>query len=127
MNNNYVLSPYKLLLCFVINYTKSSMEMLSYLEKYVTHATINCTKLDELSFKNFKIAIKRDIAKETKYPYQRQEQHKIMFDNILRKIKALDMGKLYWLFSQAQVGNLERYRSTFEPQPFRCNFYSHTT
>lgn len=59
--NNYVLSPYKLLLCLLINGTKTSSKLMDYLEKYVTHATLQNTKLEELSFKNFKMSLRKDI------------------------------------------------------------------
>jgi hypothetical protein len=46
----------------LINFSKSSGSLLGYLEKYVMHSGVLNTKLDELSFKNFRIALKKDIA-----------------------------------------------------------------
>jgi hypothetical protein len=62
MENNFVLSPYKLLLCLLVNHSKSSSSLLAYLEKYIMHSSVLSTKLEELSFKNFKIALMNDIA-----------------------------------------------------------------
>lgn len=60
-----------------------------YLEKYVTHSTITISKLDELSFKNFKLSLKRDIA-QSECPNSEKEEHRVTFENILRGIRGIE-------------------------------------
>ena len=89
--NSFVLSPYKLLLWILINSTKTSIVHLDYLEKYVTYATIKNTKLDELNFKNFRIAINNDIMSgQTEGSDKKASQIKMKFDALLLSAKQID-------------------------------------
>jgi hypothetical protein len=79
----------------LLHNTKHSLIYLEYLEKYIIHATIHSTKLDELSYRNFKRALLNvdieavKVTNENKYT---RVHH--TFKQLIRDAKNIDMFKL---------------------------------
>ena len=89
--------------------------MLDYLEKYVTHATIQNTKLEELSFKNFKRALESDIKENinTNGMSREHPQIKSYFDDLLKEAKKLDIDTMFKILAHQLKDSNTKFSSDY--------------